>query len=140
MSGASTYMKREENASLSVTVSVTVGVSDTVPLLAAPQGGATLLKFHVMPPITYPVDVSDYWTLSLNIYAADGTLKRTVSLANCGLNILPFTKHKTMTWPVTGRFDERVDEGETVHLQIDETGSPGTDYLVVQLEYLRAGR
>jgi len=140
MSGIETYMKREQNASLAVTVPVTIGVSDTVPLLAAPQGGATLLRIRFMPPITYAVDGSNYWTLSLIVYDADGTEKRTITLDNCGLNVLPFTKHKTMTWPVVGRFDERMDEGETVALQIDTTGSPGTDYLVVQLDYLRAGR
>jgi len=140
MSGETTYMKREENASLAVTVPVTVGVSDSVPLLTAPQGGATLLRIHFMPLATYAVDGSDYWVLSLVIYAADGTESRTIELVNCGLNVLPFTKYKTMTWPVVGRFDERVDEGETVHLRIATTGSPGTDYLSTQLDYMRAGR
>ena len=140
MSDFSLYMKREQHGSLAVSVPVTVGVSDTVPLLVAPQGGATLLRLQIMPMATYAVDVSDYWMLSLNIYKQDGTLSRTIPLVNCALNVLPFTKYKTMIWPVVGRFDERLEEGETVHLQIDTTGSPGSDYFVAQLDYLRAGR
>lgn len=134
------YLKREENATLSNLISLDINNTATYPLLVAPQGGSTLLRLHVLPLETYVKNASHYWVLSLRIYNPDGTEVRTIPLANCSLAVLPFAKFTTMTWPPTGRFDERLDERQAVHLQVDVTGSPGSDFLRVQLDHMRAGR
>ena len=133
------WMKQEQHGTLSSGALFEIGSLDTVPLLRVPQGGVTLLRLHIMPRADYAISGSDYWTLSLKIRDREGVEIRTIPLASCSLATLPFGKSKTMTWPPQGRFDERVDEGHTAFLQVDETGSP-SGFLGAQLDYSLAGR
>lgn len=139
MSDISRWMKREEHGTICAHAIVELGTLDTFPLLVAPKGGATVLRVRFSPLADYAISATDYWVLSLKVYRNDGTEVLTIPLTNASLAVLPFAKHKTMTWPPQGRFDERVEETHTVHLHVDETGSP-SGHLGVQLDYLMAGR
>lgn len=133
------WMKMEQHATNSSVVPFEIGSLDSVPLLRVPLGGVTLLRLHILPRSDYAISGSNYWELSLKIRDPQGVEIRTIPLDSGSLATLPFGKNKTMTWPPQGRFDERVDEGHAIFLQVDETGSP-SGFLVAQLDYLLAGR
>jgi len=133
------WMLEENHAALSNLVQVTVGSLDTFPLLSAPQGGASLLRLRVMPQSDYAISGSNYWVLTLKVRNRQGVEIRTISLDSASLAVLPFDKNKTMIWPSMGRFEERIDEGQTVWLQVDTVGSP-TGSFGAQLDFILAGR
>jgi hypothetical protein len=139
MSEFALWMKKEQHGTLSALAQLEIGSLDTVPLLVAPMGGVTLLRLHILPRADYAISGSNYWTLSLKVRDSGGVEIRTIALAFASLAILPFGKNRTMTWPSVGRFDERINEGETVWLQVDETGT-ASGFLGAQLDYLLAGR
>ena len=133
------YMKREEHATLSVVQHLDIGEYENPLLLVAPQGGVTLLRFHIVAPVNLPVVGVNYFEFDLAIYACCGTQLKWIHLESCNTSQLPFGAHTRITWPPVGRFDEVMEEGQTIHGEIETFGNP-TGRLGMQLDYMLAGR
>lgn len=113
-----------------------VGDHDHYPMLLAPVGGVTLLQLHFIPIQSTAKNPNAYWEFELEIYDKRGNERRTIALPHLDNEDQAFTDKVVLTYPITGRFDERLEEGEVVIIDGNVTGGAGTVHAVVQLDYL----
>lgn len=133
------YMKREENDTRSVVQHMNIGEYESPLLLVAPQGGITLLRFHIVAPVDIVLNPSQSFEADIAIHDVFGVDRALIHLENCDTGIIPFNAHTRLTWPVVGRFDIGMEELEHAILILTKTGNP-SGIFGMQLDYMLAGR